>query len=334
MDRGRRRSCRAAGGHRPDDRRLGRRRHAFRSATHAARDPARGRVAVAPDGVRSSSACAGSVPSSCSRSRRVRDDSRGDDRGGVTVLQPGAAEHRVGPGRFQVHRGTRPRRTRHPRHPVRPAHHRRQHRRRPGEPNLIFAEEWIDDVDSLVREFVGDAPARTSASAPAPGSPRGSPTGTRPGSRCSSARPISSCTDYPPADTPSRRARPGRPHPVPRPEGPDPRRIPGWLWRIAARLQLFHDPETLLGAAARLPDSTVALMLTPEDTENFAHHRGPGAVARLRAARRRRARDRLPVRRPLAVRRAGARGHAARRAELAGQVFPGPLEARRAARTP
>ncbi len=58
--------------------------------------------------------------------------------------------------------------------------------------------------------------------------------------------------------------------------------MPGWAWRLAARLQLFHDPETLLGAATRRPGSTVALMLTPEDTENFAHHRGPDAVARLR----------------------------------------------------
>ena len=59
-------------------------------------------------------------------------------------------------------------------------------------------------------------------------------------------------------------------------------RMPGWAWRIGARLQLFHDPETLLGPATRRAGSTVAMLFTPEDTENFAHHRGPGAVARLR----------------------------------------------------
>ena len=86
----------------------------------------------------------------------VRED--GAEPTGVVVLQPGAAEHRVGPGRFQVlaarelaARGTRAirfdRRITGDSTPV-----------RAGEPNLIFAEEWIDDVDALVEHLVGDDP--------------------------------------------------------------------------------------------------------------------------------------------------------------------------------
>ncbi|HEV7741042.1 MAG TPA: alpha/beta hydrolase [Pseudolysinimonas sp.] len=206
-----------------------------------------------------------------------------DDRGGVTVLQPGSAEHRVGPGRFQViaaralaARGTRA---------------IRFDRRgtgdstlvRIGEPNLIFAEEWIDDVDALVREVVGDAPtahvglcsgawvaARIADRHPTKLTVLLSPTYFKlhglPAGGYAELAALDQAGRIPFRDLKARIRK----------------HTPGWLWRIAARLQLFHDPETLLGPATRQPGSVVALMLTPEDTDNFAHHRGPGAVARLR----------------------------------------------------
>jgi alpha-beta hydrolase superfamily lysophospholipase len=206
-----------------------------------------------------------------------------DDSGGVTVLQPGSAEHRVGPGRFQViaaralaARGTRA---------------IRFDRRgtgdstvvRVGEPNLIFAEEWVDDVDALVREVAGGAPtahvglcsgawvaARIAHRHPTRLTVLLSPTYFKlhglPAGGYAELAALDQAGQIPFRAVKARIRQ----------------YMPGWLWRIAARLQLFHDPETLLGPATRDPGSVVALMLTPEDTENFAHHRGPGAVARLR----------------------------------------------------
>jgi alpha-beta hydrolase superfamily lysophospholipase len=201
----------------------------------------------------------------------------------VVVLQPGSAEHRVGPGRFQViaarelaARGTRAirfdRRATGDSTPV-----------RVGEPNLIFAEEWIDDVDWLVREVVRDAPvahvglcsgawvaARIADRRPTRLTVLLSPTYFKlhglPAGGYAELAALDQAGRIPFRDLKARI----RTH------------TPDWLWRIAARLQLFHDPETLLAAASREPGSVVALMLTPEDTENFAHHRGPGAVNRLR----------------------------------------------------
>ena len=206
-----------------------------------------------------------------------------DDLGGVTVLQPGSAEHRVGPGRFQViaaralaARGTRA---------------IRFDRRgtgdstlvRIGEPNLIFAEEWIDDVDALVSEIVGDAPtahvglcsgawvaARIADRHPTRLTVLLSPTYFKlhglPAGGYAELAALDQAGRIPFRELKARIRK----------------HTPDWLWRMAARLQLFHDPETLLAPASREPGSVVALMLTPEDTENFAHHRGPGAVARLK----------------------------------------------------
>jgi dienelactone hydrolase len=239
------------------------------------------RVATAPDGTPILERLTRFGPEHLFAIETVRDDL--PDSAGVVVLQPGSAEHRVGPGRFQVlaarelaARGTRA---------------IRFDRRitgdstfvRVGEPNLIFAEEWIDDVDALVEHLVGDDPvahvglcsgawvaARMADLRPTRLTVLLSPTyfklqGMEAGGYAEAARLDQA------GRTPFRSVK-----------GMIRERMPGWAWRIAARLQLFHDPETLLGPATRRDDSRVALMLTPEDTENFAHHRGPGAVARLR----------------------------------------------------
>jgi alpha-beta hydrolase superfamily lysophospholipase len=206
-----------------------------------------------------------------------------DPGAGTTVLQPGSAEHRIGPGRFQViaarelaARGTRAirfdRRGTGDSTPV-----------RVGEPNLIFAEEWIDDVDALVRDLVGDVPtahvglcsgawvaARIADRHPTRLTVLLSPTYFKlhglPAGGYAELAALDQAGRIPFRDLKALIRR----------------HTPGWAWRIGARFQLFHDPETLLGPASREPGSVVALMLTPEDTENFAEHRGPGAVARLR----------------------------------------------------
>jgi dienelactone hydrolase len=211
----------------------------------------------------------------------VREDATASG-AGVFVLQPGSSEHRVGPGRFQVlaarelaARGTRAirfdRRITGDSTPV-----------RFGEPNLIFAEEWIDDVDALVEHVVGDDPVAHV----------GLCSGAWVAARMADLRPTRLTVLLSPTyfklqgmeaggyAEASRLDQAGRTR-FRTIKGVVRERMPGWAWRLAARLQLFHDPETLLGAATRRPGSTVALMLTPEDTENFAHHRGPGAVARL-----------------------------------------------------
>jgi len=207
-------------------------------------------------------------------------DEAGD---GVVVLQPGAAEHRVGPGRFQViaarqlaARGTRTirfdRRGTGDSTPV-----------RVGEPNLIFADAWIDDVEAVIDQVAGAGPvahvglcsgawvvARVADRRPTRLAVLLSPTYYK-----VQGLPIDGYADLTRKDIEGRMRFRGLKTMIRE-------RTPGWVWRAAARLELFHDPETLLGPAARRPGTTVALLMTPADSANFAAHRGPDAIARLR----------------------------------------------------
>ncbi|MBN9239414.1 MAG: hypothetical protein BGO97_06965 [Micrococcales bacterium 70-64] len=209
----------------------------------------------------------------------TRDD--GADAGAV-VLQPGAAEHRVGPGRFQVlaarelaARGYRA---------------IRFDRRvtgdttevRPGEPSLIFAEEWVDDTDRLVAELgITEEVAHAGLCA-----------GGWVAARMAERRTARLAVLFSPNYFKTAPLRAGEYSVLTQSERDGTRRfiglkralrgrLPGWAWPLLSRLQLFHDPGVLLEASSRRKDSTVALLLTPEDRENFEAHRGPAAVARL-----------------------------------------------------
>jgi alpha-beta hydrolase superfamily lysophospholipase len=210
------------------------------------------------------------------------DGGRGDERRGVIVLQPGAAEHRVGPGRFQVlaarelaERGYRA---------------IRFDRRvtgdttevRPGEPSLIFAEEWVDDTDRLIAELASDDIVAHA----------GLCAGGWVAARIAERRPSRLTVLFSPNYFKTAALRAGEYSDLTRSERDGTRRfiavkgwlrgkLPGWAWPILSRLQLFHDPAVLLEASTRRANSTVALLLTPEDQENFGAHRGPAAVARL-----------------------------------------------------
>jgi len=206
----------------------------------------------------------------------------GDLDSGIVVLQPGAAEHRVGPGRFQVlaarelaQRGYRA---------------IRFDRRvtgdttevRPGEPSLIFAEEWVDDTDRLIAELASeDVVAHAGLCA-----------GGWVAARMAERRPARLAVLFSPNYFKTAPLRAGQYSDLTRSEKEGTRRfvdvkralrgaLPGWAWPILSRLQLFHDPAVLLEASSRQAGSTVALLLTPEDQENFGSHRGYEAVSRL-----------------------------------------------------
>jgi alpha-beta hydrolase superfamily lysophospholipase len=206
----------------------------------------------------------------------------GDLDSGVVVLQPGAAEHRVGPGRFQVlaarelaQRGYRT---------------IRFDRRvtgdttevRPGEPSLIFAEEWVDDTDRLIAEIASeDVVAHAGLCA-----------GGWVAARMAERRSARLAVLFSPNYFKTAALRAGEYSDLTKSEKEGTRRfvgvkrllrgaLPGWAWPILSRLQLFHDPAVLLEASSRHAESTVALLLTPEDQENFGAHRGYAAVSRL-----------------------------------------------------
>lgn len=202
---------------------------------------------------------------------------------GMIVLQPGAAEHRVGPGRFQVDaarelaaQGFRA---------------IRFDRRitgdstevRPGEPSLIFAEEWVDDADNLIAGLATGSPLVLA------GLCAGGWVSARVTERHAARLTVLMSPNYfkttslkPGGYT--RLAEAHRDHPplLGRVKGALREHVPGWLWRMLAGFQLFHDPAVLLEAPIRTPNSTVAILLTPDDLANFARHRGLDAVARLR----------------------------------------------------
>ncbi|MCU1579854.1 MAG: hypothetical protein JWP19_2058 [Rhodoglobus sp.] len=213
----------------------------------------------------------------------VLGDQPTEEERGMIVLQPGAAEHRVGPGRFQVDaarelaaQGFRA---------------IRFDRRitgdstevRPGEPSLVFAEEWVDDADDLIAGLATDSPLVLA------GLCAGGWVSARVTERHTARLTVLMSPNY--FKTTS--LKPGgytrltethRDHTplIDRVKGALREHVPGWLWRMLAGLQLFHDPAVLLEAPSRNRRSTVAILLTPEDVENFAGHRGPDAVARLR----------------------------------------------------
>lgn len=206
----------------------------------------------------------------------------GDTDSGVVVLQPGAAEHRVGPGRFQVlaarelaERGYRT---------------IRFDRRvtgdttevRPGEPSLLFTEEWVDDTDQLVAELGLTADVAHA----------GLCAGGWVAARMAERRAARLTVLFSPNYFKTAALRAGEYSVLTQEERNGTRRfsglkrrvrgiLPGWAWPVLSKLQLFHDPAVLLEASTRRESSTVALLLTPHDRENFEAHRGPDAVARL-----------------------------------------------------
>lgn len=197
----------------------------------------------------------------------------------MVLLQPGASEHRVGPGRFQViaARELAARGKRSVRFDRRITGDTTEVM--PGEPSLIYAQEWVDDTHELLAAFRpgelafaglcagGWVAARVAERHPARLSVLMSPnyyktTALKPG-------------DY------SRISADGKGESRLRSfKGALKHRTPGWLWRILSGLQLFHDPAVLLEAAGR-DDSTVVLLMTPDDAQNFASRRGPEAADRL-----------------------------------------------------
>jgi hypothetical protein len=202
---------------------------------------------------------------------------------GVVVLQPGAAEHRIGPGRFQVllardiaARGLRA---------------IRFDRRitgdstevTAGEPNLIFAAAWVEDADALVGAL---APEEQIAYV-------GLCAGGWSWARLAETRPGRLTVLMNPNYYKTTPMEPGEYTRLSRLEHEGTPRLstikarirsltPGWVWRAAGRFQLFHDPAVLLDAPSRDHTSTVALLMSPDDEENFLHHHGADAVSRMR----------------------------------------------------
>lgn len=205
----------------------------------------------------------------------------GSERGAL-VLQPGAAEHRVGPSRFQVIAGRRM--------AARGFRVVRFDRRITGEStpvaadeaNLIFAEAWVDDVDRVANALGAERLGHIGLCA-----------GGWAAARVAERRPAQLTVLLSPNYFKTRALAPGEyaalqrmeQEGVPRLGGLKARvrdAIPGWVWRLAARTQLFHDPAQLFAAPLAHRDGSVAIMLTPDDAEHFAAHRGFEAVGRLR----------------------------------------------------
>lgn len=203
---------------------------------------------------------------------------------GTVILQPGSAEHRVGPARFQTllardlaadgfrvlrfdRLGTGEST------PV-----------EPDERNLVFAPEWIHDIERMTDAFAEDGRVALV----------GLCAGSWSAARLAANRPIPLTVLMSPNYFKTRTLRAGEFSALQRAGDDDflPRghglkarvrdALPGWLWRLLARTELFHDPAQLLTPAARPTGNGILLMLTPDDVEGFRNHRGFDTLARLR----------------------------------------------------
>jgi len=214
---------------------------------------------------------------------RLGDATPDRDRG-LVVMQPAAAEHRIGPGRFQVQAAREL--------AVRGYRALRFDRRISGdttevdatEPNMVMAKEWVTDAGELAIGLAAGAPvALVGLCSGAWVSAR---VAERTGARLTVLMDINYYRTRP--MVPGEYARRARLDQHGEPQLGKIRhglreRIPGWLWRAASPTQVFNDPTLLLTPPTRVPDSTIALLLTPEDDEVLAKNRGMDAIRRLRA---------------------------------------------------
>lgn len=214
----------------------------------------------------------------------VLDDATDCDGRGTVLLQPAAAEHRSGPGRFQVtlarqlagqgYRAVRyDRRISGETTPVTAT-----------EPNMVLAREWVDDLEQLSRFYGAAAPLGLVGI-------------------CSGAwlagrvAPVTHARLTVMLDINYYRTGPLRPgvyadrarndqhgEPTLGPVRQAIREIiPRWLWRAVSFTQVFNDPTIMLRPLAGIPGGTLALLLAPEDVAVYRKNRGVEAVARLRA---------------------------------------------------
>lgn len=242
------------------------------------------RVATAPDGVPIVERLGRFGPHRLLTIETVLDDGAGCDGRGVVIMQPAAAEHRTGPGRFQVTLARE----------LAAQGYRavRYDRRISGEttavvatePNMVLAREWVDDADDLARFYGAAAPLGLVGI-------------------CSGAwmtgrtAPVVSARLTVMLDINYYRTPPLRPgqyadrarqdqHGEPK-LGPVRHAIreviPRWLWRAVSFTQVFNDPMIMLAPVSRIPGGTLALLLAPEDVEVLRKNRGAEAIARLRA---------------------------------------------------
>lgn len=204
---------------------------------------------------------------------------------GVVVMQPAAAEHRIGPGRFQV---TAAREL-----AARGYRAVRFDRRISGEttevvatePNMVLAQEWIDDGAALAAATAQGAPLALV------GLCSGAWVSARIAEQTAARLTVLLDINY-------YRTKPYQPghyaslarldqHGEPQLSTFRSRLrdiIPGWLWRLVSRTQVFNDPTLLLTPPSSVPGSTVALLLSPEDDAVLVKNRGADAVRRLRSA--------------------------------------------------
>jgi alpha-beta hydrolase superfamily lysophospholipase len=214
----------------------------------------------------------------------VLDDGRGCDGRGVVLMQPAAAEHRTGPGRFQVRLARE----------LAAQGYRavRYDRRISGEttpvvatePNMVLAREWVDDADELARFYSTSAPLGLV------GICSGAWLAGKVAPSVNAALTVMLDINYyrTPPLRPGQYAERARNDQHGEPKlGPVRHAIreiiPHWLWRAVSFTQVFNDPTIMLTPVSRIPGGTLALLLAPEDVEVLRKNRGADAVARLRA---------------------------------------------------